>query len=137
MLVGSSKSYGFAAHHNIHFGKSWDGVFDELIKKKKLMCDPSLLVIDHLYRLVGDNDKIERYRMIAPGNWSFFATSEWNRALRQGKITRIGMGPMHHTGGGGYLDAKRELPDGTKFVDRTVQVITEVIHSSLSTGQTL
>ncbi len=99
--------------------------------------DPSLLVIDHLYRLVGDNDKIERYRMIAPGNWSFFATSEWNRALRQGKITRIGMGPMHHTGGGGYLDAKRELPDGTKFVDRTVQVITKVIHSSLSTGQTL
>ena len=44
MLAGSSKSYGFAAHHNIHFGKSWDGVFDELIKKKKLMCDPSLLV---------------------------------------------------------------------------------------------
>ena len=34
--------------------------------------DPSLLVIDHLYRLVGDNDKIERYRMIAPGNWSIF-----------------------------------------------------------------
>ena len=44
MLVGSSKSYEFAAHHNIHFGQSWDGVFDELIKKKKLMSDPSLLV---------------------------------------------------------------------------------------------
>ncbi len=44
MLVGSSKSYDFTAHHNIHFGNSWDGVFDELIKKKKLMSDPSLLV---------------------------------------------------------------------------------------------
>ena len=44
LLVGSNKSYDRLAHHNIHFGKSWDGVFDELIKKKTLMTDPSLLV---------------------------------------------------------------------------------------------
>ncbi|MEI6407419.1 MAG: phytoene desaturase family protein [Actinomycetes bacterium] len=44
MLIGSSKKYDRLAHHNIHFGQSWDGVFDELIKKKTLMTDPSLLV---------------------------------------------------------------------------------------------
>jgi phytoene desaturase len=44
LLVGSSKKYDHVAHHNIHFGKSWDGVFDELIKKKILMTDPSVLV---------------------------------------------------------------------------------------------
>ena len=44
MLVGSSKSYDHIAHHNIHFGNSWDGVFEELINKKQLMSDPSLLV---------------------------------------------------------------------------------------------
>lgn len=44
LLVGSSKSYDHIAHHNIHFGASWDGVFDELIKKKTLMTDPSFLV---------------------------------------------------------------------------------------------
>jgi phytoene desaturase len=44
LLVGSRKKYDFAAHHNIHFGHSWDGVFDELIKKKQLMSDPSILV---------------------------------------------------------------------------------------------
>jgi phytoene desaturase len=44
LLVGSSKKYDHIAHHNIHFGKSWDGVFDELIKKKQLMSDPSVLV---------------------------------------------------------------------------------------------
>jgi len=42
LLVGSSKKYDHVAHHNIHFGDSWDGVFDELIKKKSLMSDPSL-----------------------------------------------------------------------------------------------
>jgi phytoene desaturase len=44
LLIGSNKNYDHLAHHNIHFGESWDGVFDELITKKKLMTDPSLLV---------------------------------------------------------------------------------------------
>ena len=44
LLVGSNKSYDHLAHHNIHFGQSWVGVFDELIKKKTLMSDPSILV---------------------------------------------------------------------------------------------
>ena len=44
MLIGSSKKYDHIAHHNIHFGRSWDGVFDELINKKQLMSDPSVLV---------------------------------------------------------------------------------------------
>jgi phytoene desaturase len=44
LLVGSSKKYDHVAHHNIHFGDSWDGVFDELINKKTLMSDPSVLV---------------------------------------------------------------------------------------------
>ena len=44
MLIGSNKHYDHIAHHNIHFGQSWDGVFDELINKKTFMSDPSLLV---------------------------------------------------------------------------------------------
>jgi phytoene desaturase len=44
LLIGSNKSYDHLAHHNIHFGESWDGVFEELINKKVLMSDPSLLV---------------------------------------------------------------------------------------------
>lgn len=44
LLAGSSKRYSHIAHHNIHFGNSWDGVFEELINKKQLMSDPSVLV---------------------------------------------------------------------------------------------
>ena len=44
LLAGSNKRYDHIAHHNIHFGKSWKGVFDELIDKKQLMSDPSVLV---------------------------------------------------------------------------------------------
>ena len=60
MLIGSSKTYDHLAHHNIHFGKSWDGVFDELINKKILMTDPSILVTvpsmdDHSLAPAGKN----------------------------------------------------------------------------------
>ena len=44
MLAGSTAKYDQIAHHNIHFGNSWSGVFDELIDQKKLMSDPSVLV---------------------------------------------------------------------------------------------
>ena len=33
-----------AAHHNIHFGHSWAPAFEQLIKRKELMGDPSRLV---------------------------------------------------------------------------------------------
>ena len=44
MLAGSSAEYSKIAHHNIHFGRTWRGVFDELIDQQRLMSDPSLLV---------------------------------------------------------------------------------------------
>jgi phytoene desaturase len=44
LLAGSSATYSKAAHHNIHFGRSWRGVFRDLIDEGKLMSDPSLLV---------------------------------------------------------------------------------------------
>ncbi|MEU4677416.1 phytoene desaturase family protein [Micromonospora sp. NPDC023737] len=42
--VGSTQGYGRIAHHNIHFGRSWRGTFDEVIRRGELMSDPSLLV---------------------------------------------------------------------------------------------
>ncbi len=44
LLAGSTQAYTKTAHHNIHFGRSWSGVFDELIDKQQLMSDPSILV---------------------------------------------------------------------------------------------
>lgn len=49
LLAGSSATYTKTAHHNIHFGRSWDGVFRELIDEQKLMTDPSILVTNPTY----------------------------------------------------------------------------------------
>jgi len=44
MLVGSSACYSKLAQHNIHFGRAWRGVFDQLMHRGELMSDPSFLV---------------------------------------------------------------------------------------------
>jgi phytoene desaturase len=44
LLVGSTAQYSRIAHHNIHFGRTWQGVFTDLIDRGRLMSDPSLLV---------------------------------------------------------------------------------------------
>ncbi|MEO8329727.1 MAG: FAD-dependent oxidoreductase, partial [Candidatus Nanopelagicales bacterium] len=44
LLTGSTAHYRKSVHHNIHFGRSWRRVFDELIRDGKLMSDPSFLV---------------------------------------------------------------------------------------------
>jgi len=44
LLAGSGAHYSQLAHHNIHFGESWKGVFDELMRRKTVMSDPSFLV---------------------------------------------------------------------------------------------
>ena len=44
LLAGSTANYSQIAHHNIHFGRSWKGVFAELIDSQQLMSDPSFFV---------------------------------------------------------------------------------------------
>jgi phytoene desaturase len=47
--AGSRAAYRRIVHHNIHFGRSWKGVFRELIRERSLMSDPSFLVTNPTY----------------------------------------------------------------------------------------
>jgi phytoene desaturase len=42
--LGSRRAYPGIGHHNIHFGRSWERTFDEVIVQGRLMSDPSLFV---------------------------------------------------------------------------------------------
>ncbi|MEO3779344.1 phytoene desaturase family protein [Micromonospora sp. B11E3] len=76
--VGSRQGYARIAHHNIHFGRSWKGTFDEVIRQGKLMTDPSLLVTNpsrtdpsvapagrHTYYVLAPTPNLDR----APLDW--------------------------------------------------------------------
>jgi hypothetical protein len=101
--------------------------------------DPSLDVADHIYYLYGQKDSVHKWGMLAPGRWPMTVASDWNRARRHGKVTTIDMGPMGHTGRGGYLDHKTAFPDGKLYIEYTVDLITEIVkrhqRSPVSSGE--
>lgn len=82
LLIGSSKEYSRLAHHNIHFGQAWDGIFDELIEKKTLMSDPSFLVtvptIDD--PLLAPHGKHSYYVLFPTPNLD--SSIDWNRTAK-------------------------------------------------------
>ena len=64
--------------------------------------EASCLHVRHLYHLWGTKDPIQRLGDLAFfGRWPLASTSAWNRAQRQGKISRLAMGAVAHNGSGG------------------------------------
>lgn len=79
----------------------------------------------HIY---GSADKNQRLgERVFPARWPLFPGSQWGRALAAGKVERICLGPMVHTGKGSYLDDTEQLPDGRSYMQATADTIAERI----------
>lgn len=90
--------------------------------------NPSLRAITHLTLLYGTGDHVQSLSdWIFPARWPFFKTSTWNRALRDGKIRRLCLGPMGHTKRNSYLDGTVYLPDGRSYRDVTADAIAALV----------
>lgn len=89
---------------------------------------PGLLAADRIYHLYGKRDRIAPLSNFDAGRWSFNSSSFWNRARRQGRVKEICLGDVCHSGRGSYLDFKTRLPDGTRHVDRTVEIVKDVVN---------
>ncbi len=89
--------------------------------------DIGLLTANHVYHLWGTRDAAQVWRFLFPGRWHFSASSEWNRAIRQNRVTIIPMPGMGHTGRLGYLDVKSRAEGEPAYVEVTVQTIAGII----------
>jgi phytoene desaturase len=80
--IGSSRAYSKIAHHNIHFGGAWKGTFDEVIRRGRLMSDPSLLVTNpsHTDPSVAPAGK-QTYYVLAPTPNLHVADLDWTGDL--------------------------------------------------------
>ena len=86
--------------------------------------DHGLDQVEHFYDLVGTRDLVRRLAMLLfPRRWPIAVGSPWNRARSDGRLTRVVVGPMDHTGPGGYFDLSTRLPDGRAFVEATTASI--------------
>jgi hypothetical protein len=81
----------------------------------------------HLVSLYGSGDVVYRLARIGfPGRWPLFAGSHWNMAAREGRLVERMIGPMSHSGRGGYLDAESRA-EGRSHVDLTVGAVREAV----------
>ncbi|MBD2426939.1 CAAX protease [Phormidium sp. FACHB-1136] len=91
----------------------------------------NILKLEHIYHLVGDQDKIERLGPIFfPKRWKLMGLSYWNRSKRLGKVSLINLGPVGHEVPGGVMDPERVLPDGRTALQQTVQWVAEILQGT-------
>ena len=88
-----------------------------------------LASVTHLF---GSKDKVQRLgRIFFPQRWPVMRYSPWNRARRAGRVRFVPMGPVVHTGKGGYLDPNTLLPDGQSCLDKTTATMAEIIKEDI------
>jgi len=97
-----------------------------------LTSDPGLLSLEHLYHLYGKKDYIQKIAsLLSLGRWYIIPHSHWNKLRKQGKITKICVGPMKHAYMRGYLDRKSYLPDGKSYLLRTANVLSDIVNNKI------
>jgi hypothetical protein len=90
--------------------------------------DPGILEVEHLYHLSGSRDHTQHIgKLFYPGLWPIFPRSAPNLARKQGRISVIDVGPMKHMGIGDYMSRSAVLPDGQRYVDKTVGVLVGLV----------
>ncbi|MBF2077496.1 MAG: CAAX protease [Synechococcales cyanobacterium T60_A2020_003] len=86
------------------------------------------LVVDQLYHLVGDRDRVERLgTLLFPKRWPLFSLSYWNRAKRRGKVCVVPLGNVAHYGKYGLLVPDQYLPDGRSHLQQTVDMVRDIL----------
>ncbi|MEX2541396.1 MAG: hypothetical protein WD314_06285 [Trueperaceae bacterium] len=90
--------------------------------------DPGLHGVHRLYHLAGRGDMVQRLSLLFfPGRWRLVTYSAWNQALAAGRIRHVDLGPMNHTGAGGYLDSASFLDDSRSYLQATVDEIARIV----------
>jgi hypothetical protein len=90
--------------------------------------DNDFLAAEHLYHFVGKKDGVEPLGpLMFASRWKIAFLSNWNRALRLGKISLVAAGPVGHQVPGGYMDPHALLPDGRTHLAETIGNISHVL----------
>jgi hypothetical protein len=81
-----------------------------------------------LVSLYGTGDEVYALgRAAFAGRWPVVAGSFWNAARREGRLTERAIGPMGHSGSGGYLDPAPRPDGGTPFMEITLREVGEAV----------
>jgi hypothetical protein len=91
--------------------------------------------VARLASLYGTDDRVYALgRAAFPGRWPLAVGSFWNVARRENRVTERVIGPMGHSGRGGYLDPDPR-PAGEPFMDVTVREAAAAVQQVLAACQ--
>ena len=90
--------------------------------------DPGLDRVRRVWQLTGTRDRLHHLGLIAfPGRWPTAPFSHWGRAKRDGRVTRLVIGDMAHTGADGYLGRRATGPDGRSHAETTRDAVVRIV----------
>jgi hypothetical protein len=127
-LIGYSGGGQMSAACGAFVGRAIDAPVDVISLGGVISGNCRILDLEHLYHFTGTKDDVQRLGPIMfASRWKIFAGSQWNRAVRLGRLTQYSLGPVGHQVPGGMMDPKLMLPDGRSALEQTLHVVTGVL----------
>lgn len=84
--------------------------------------------VQRLWHLRGTKDPFEKLGGIMfAGRWPHAVGSPWTRALKDGRIEIIDLGPMQHNVKAHYFDPDTFAPDGRSYLQVTIDAVVAVL----------
>ena len=132
VLLGSSGGGQISVGAATFLGAELDAPLAIVTFGGVMASDRGIEEVTRLASLYGTDDKVYRLgRTIFPGRWPLASASFWNVARSEHRLSERAIGPMGHSGRGGYLDAAPRA-DGAPLLERTVGAVAAAVRDVLS-----
>lgn len=134
--LGSGKRVtlvGWSGGAQVAVGAAWylggAGIAVDVVSLGGMLSDdPGLDRVGRVWHLYGTRDGWARMgRVIFSGRWPRRPYSHWNRALADGRLTEIPIGPFKHSVSEHYFDPTHQAPDGRSFLQVSLDGIVAVL----------
>ncbi|MDO5093063.1 MAG: hypothetical protein Q4D79_06520 [Propionibacteriaceae bacterium] len=90
--------------------------------------DPGLDHVASLVHLSGSRDRTQHLGTVCfPGRWFTAPLSRYGRAVRDGRIQTVKLGPISHGGRDSYFSRSSRLPDGRTHQQATVDELVRLL----------
>ena len=84
--------------------------------------------IRKVWHLAGSRDPLQKMGgVLFAGRWPHAAFSPWTKAMKEGRIDIIDLGPMRHNATEHYFDTKTLAPDGRTYLQVTIDAVIAVL----------